>query len=391
MKISVLAGDISGNGFGRAWVLAKALKKRFQVEIIAPESGDGIWKPLRDSCDFEVRSVKGWGKGRFELRRMLSIISGDVIYSSKPLLASFGTGIMKKFSSGKPLVIDIDDWESGFGKEFYDSLPFFKKINDARLSLGNFNSRYYSSMLEKFVWLADDVTVSGNALRKKYGGTVIWHARDADFFRPGAFDRLGLRSRYLGEGERERFVVGFLGTPRPHKGLEDLVSAMGALRGKNVMLLIIGANEDPYTAGLRGIIEERGLTSDIRLLPEQPFSKIPEFLSLMDLVVIPQTARAAASAQVPAKLFDAMAMAKPIVSTSVSDIPEILSGCGWVTEPGSPEKLAEAICYAKDNPSEAAAKGLAARNKFEREYSLDAVSSRLAGVFEKYEKRERAR
>jgi len=41
--------------------------------------------------------------------------------------------------------------------------------------------------------------------------------------------------------------------------------------------------------------------------------------------------------------FDAMAMANPIVATEVSDLPQILDGCGIVLEPDSPEALAEAI------------------------------------------------
>jgi len=41
--------------------------------------------------------------------------------------------------------------------------------------------------------------------------------------------------------------------------------------------------------------------------------------------------------------FDAMAMANPIVVTEVSDLPQILDGCGIVLEPDSPEALAEAI------------------------------------------------
>ena len=28
-----------------------------------------------------------------------------------------------------------------------------------------------------------------------------------------------------------------------------------------------------------------------------------------------------------------MAMARPIVATSVSDLPEILNGCGWIVPP----------------------------------------------------------
>jgi len=51
-----------------------------------------------------------------------------------------------------------------------------------------------------------------------------------------------------------------------------------------------------------------------------------------------------------------MAMAKPIISTNVSDIPEILDGVGWVVEPENPKQLAETIQYAFDHPVEANAR-----------------------------------
>jgi glycosyltransferase involved in cell wall biosynthesis len=54
-------------------------------------------------------------------------------------------------------------------------------------------------------------------------------------------------------------------------------------------------------------------------------------------------------------------MAKPIIATNISDIPEILDGCGWITEPENPRQLAEIIKYVFDHPVEAKEKGKKAR------------------------------
>ena len=48
-----------------------------------------------------------------------------------------------------------------------------------------------------------------------------------------------------------------------------------------------------------------------------------------------------------------MAMAKPIVVTNISDLPEILDGWGWIVEPEKPEELAKIIQYVLDNPKKA--------------------------------------
>lgn len=69
-------------------------------------------------------------------------------------------------------------------------------------------------------------------------------------------------------------------------------------------------------------------------------------------------------------------MAKPIITTNVSDLPEILDGCGWIVEPENPEQLAQAIQYVLNNPQEAEEMGRKARKKCIEKYSWDANFSK---------------
>lgn len=47
MKISILSPDLSHhNCLGRAYLLAKILQMHYEVEIIGPMFGDGIWEPV---------------------------------------------------------------------------------------------------------------------------------------------------------------------------------------------------------------------------------------------------------------------------------------------------------------------------------------------------------
>ena len=101
MKISILTPDVSTNGFGRAWLLAKLLQNAYDVEIIGPTFGKGIWQPLANLCNFETKTVKGYDNGTFEFKKMLKQITGDVIYSSKPLMTSFGVGLFEKITKKK--------------------------------------------------------------------------------------------------------------------------------------------------------------------------------------------------------------------------------------------------------------------------------------------------
>jgi len=384
MKISILTPDLSHNCFGRAWLLAKILQKHYDVEILGPVFGEGIWKPLADACDFEVKTVKGYESGHFEARKMLRMISGDVIYASKPLMPSFGVALMKKVRTGMPIALDIDDWELGFGKEFYNSLSWPKKIKDFYLSRSDFRSYYYTILLNKLIRFADDISVSSNILHSIYGGTIIWHGRDTNTLKPERFNKSKLRKKYLFDIKEDVFVISFIGTPRPHKGLEDLIDAVGFLKKKSILLMIVGIEDNDYHNSLKNKAEGLGLKDDIIYFPPQAFEKLSHFLAITDLVVVPQQKRAASYGQVPAKIFDAMAMAKPIIATNISDIPEILDGCGWVIEPENPRLLAETTQYVLDHPAEAGKMGRKAREKCDKKYSWHIIEKNLIKIFERY-------
>ena len=102
-----------------------------------------------------------------------------------------------------------------------------------------------------------------------------------------------------------------------------------------------------------------------------------------DPVAVPQRATTDTVGQVPAKIFDAMALARPVVSTSVSMIPEILDGCGVVVPPDDPPALAAALARLLATPAEARAMGLRARARCEEQYSFRAARARLFPLFER--------
>jgi glycosyltransferase involved in cell wall biosynthesis len=384
MKISILTPDFSENCFGRAWSLAKLLQSSYDIEVIGPASGESIWHPLANSCDFDMKIAWAGTRGLSSFRKMLPMITGNVIYASKPVMASFGLSLVKKISSGKPVVLDIDDWELAPASSFYNSLPWYKKINDYRLSITNWHSYYYAVLLNKLIFLSDAVTVAGKTLQNRFGGTIIWHARDHNTLDPQKYNQTQLREVYLPTRDRHSFLVGFIGTPRPHKGLEDLIDSIGLLRSTKVLLLLVGVQDDNYSSKLREKVAASGLEDRVCFLPPQPFAKLPEILSIIDLKVIPQRKRPASLGQVPAKIFDAMSMAKPIIATNVFDIPEILNGCGFVIEPENPSLLADSIQYVLDNPDVARQMGVNAREKIEKEYSWEATENNLKMIFSKY-------
>ena len=120
----------------------------------------------------------------------------------------------------------------------------------------------------------------------------------------------------------------------------------------------------------------------MRVFGPQPFESIPEFLAAADLVVLNQRPGAAGDGQLPAKVFDAMSMAKPIIATDVSDLPKVLDGCGKILSGTSAGELAQAIDAILSNPENANHMGRQARDRCVAEYSFDSVRPKLGSIVE---------
>jgi glycosyl transferase family 1 len=368
MKISVLCFDVSSNAAGRADLLARLVEPLGSVEVIGPRSGPGVWEPVGAGpvryTGVPARRMPGFIASMAELVRRAD---GDLVYASKTRLASAGIGYFKRVAGGRPLLLDIDDWEVGF----YLRSGFWGTLGRA-VNLGNPGGLPWTWLCERLTGLADGVTVASRFLQRRFGGTLIPHVRDTDAWRPGCADARGARGK-LGAGQRR--LVMFLGTPREYKGLDDLVAAVASLGRADIALAVVGAAADS-AAGSR--ILER--CPSAALLPWVPFDQVPAFLSAADVVVVPQRGTPDTVGQVPAKIFDAMALGRPVISTRVSMIPEILEGCGLLVEPGDVPGLAAAIRRLLDHPAEAAALAARGRERCVERYSLHAARRELFPV-----------
>jgi glycosyltransferase involved in cell wall biosynthesis len=385
MKISILSPDVSGNALGRAYILARVLERRHEVEIIGPRFSNSVWPPVADER-LEIKSIPVAHSisGLFELSGLRKLITGDLLYASKPLLASYGVALMERRASGRPLLLDIDDWERGFSLQAMADLGPMRKLRYLASSTvkPHMSHSYWNSLLcDRLVRRADGITVSNSYLQHRYGGELVRHGRDMAAFRPDRCDGAAMRAKHGFAPESP--VVMFLGTIQPYKGLEDLVGAMEILARRDALLALVGIADDPHGRSIVALAE-RSLGDRLRSFGPQPFSAVPEFMALADLIVIPQRRTRATIGQMPAKLYDAMAMAKPVVATAVSDIPQALEGCGWLVPPGSPRELAAAIDDALSRPAEAKRLGALARTRCEREYSWDGMERALAAALEPF-------
>ncbi len=360
MKVSVLCFDVSDNAAGRAHLLAQLLAPIAEVEVVGPRHGAGVWPPVAANgvryVSVPTRRIASFAGA---LPDLLRAADGDLLYASKPRLGSAGLGLLKRRLGGRPLLLDIDDWEVGFFLRGGVWGTVGRAVNWA-----NPRGLPWTWLMERAARSADAITVASRFLQERFGGTLIPHVRDTDAWRPGLDDPTTVRAQLDATGKR---VVMFLGTAREHKGVDDLVTAVAALARPDLVLALVGTAPDGST-GRR----LRARLPALRLIPAIAFSEVPRYLEAADVVVVPQREGPDTRGQVPAKLFDAMALARPIVATRVSMIPEILDGggCGVLVSPGDPVALGAAIERLASDPEKARELGARARERCVARYSF---------------------
>jgi len=356
-RVSILCHTLAGNALGRAWVFHELLRDDFEIELVVSARGsDEVWKPLAQSGLCPRRwFLRTWPGFRWRARSIArELVTGDLIIAIKPRLHSFGLALAARRERQRPLLLDVDDWELGFFSPWSDvAIAPLSWLSAA----SNFHTRWYFRRTA----LADAITVSTTYLARRLGGTCIPHAR-----------------RGILPDERAPSphpLVMFAGTPRPHKGLPDLVQAFRSVRRADARLCIIGAESDPALA--------HAAADDPRIQIERSVAidSLPERLARAWVVVIPQRDGIVSRAQLPAKLIDAMALGKAIVSTDVGDMASWLSDdCGLVVPPGDPYQLGAAIEALLGDAGRRHRLGANARARFLERASEHAVRPRLLAI-----------
>ncbi|MGB3514651.1 MAG: glycosyltransferase family 4 protein [Microcoleaceae cyanobacterium] len=386
VKISIIASDLSSSGAGRwggavrPFLLSQALKKLgCEVEIVGFVDENLPTNISQASLSiFPIPSNKYYPGFLLSAKQLLDKITGDIIYAYKLKPTSLGLALVKKMQTSRPVFLDIDDWElSWYGGDNWKYNPGIKQLARDILkpqgALRQPDNPVYLKWIEGFVSKADRVTLHNQFLKKRFGGVYLPNGKDTTLFDPTKYEQETSRIRYGLSGYK---ILMFPGAPRPYKGVEDVLIALDNLDRPDLRLVIVGGS--PYDDYDRELMEKWGRW--IIKMPKYPPTVMPEIVAAAHIIVVPQRDTPEAQAQFPLKLTDGMAMAKPIIATKVGDIPEIVGDTGYLVAPSSPEQIAEQIQLIFNNLTEANTKGMEARERCIKYYSIDAMSNILSDL-----------
>jgi glycosyltransferase involved in cell wall biosynthesis len=161
-------------------------------------------------------------------------------------------------------------------------------------------------------------------------------------------DRLQRRTA-LGIGDEIVFI--FVGRLAPVKNVPGLAAAFLALQSKIGVpsrLLIVGDGEE--AAAVRTLLDRHPLGHRVTLCGEQ--ADVRAYLAAADIFVLNSR-----SEGTPRALLEAMATGLPAICPAVGNIPSMIAGRGWLTDPSDPVSLEHAMQFALENPAAVADAG----------------------------------
>ncbi len=211
---------------------------------------------------------------------------------------------------------------------------------------------------------------------------------DADRYRPD-LDGTPVRERL---GLQDKTVVGFIGTFDRWHGAPVLVEAVARLLADRPALrdtlacLMIG--DGPELAQVQRRVDELQLRGVVHLTGRVAQEAGPGHLAACDVLASPHVPNADGSAFFgsPTKLFEYLAMGRPIVASRLGQLGEVLADgqTALLVEPGDPVALAQALCRLIDDAPLRARLGAAGRAQAEREHTwhrhTQRIVDRLAAV-----------
>lgn len=176
-------------------------------------------------------------------------------------------------------------------------------------------------------------------------------------------------------------VALYSGSMGPKHGVSLLARAALQLRDSHPNLYFVFCGEGADKARLAQLC---GSHPNIRLLPLQPYERLPELLGMADMHLLPQKP-GAADLVMPSKLTGMLSSGRPIVATALpgSELACVVKSCGEVVPPENDTAFALAIDHLASDWRRRRELGCRARAYAEAHLASDTVLSRFEHELER--------
>jgi len=298
----------------------------------------------------------------------------DVIVATSPQFFCGWAGVLLSRLKRLPFVLEIRDiWPESI--ETVGAIRFRPVLR-------------FLQFLERVMYRsADHIVAVGEGYRQKILEkvnipqriSVITNGVDLERFRPQPLDK-ELRRKWNGEG---KFVCAYVGTIGMAHGLEIVLDAAERLRdqGRNdIVFWLVG--EGARKAYLENEARQRGLKDRVIFTGRLPKEEMPRVLASADACLVHLRKTELFETVIPSKIFEMMAMGKPIIMGVRGEALRIVeeSGAGVAMEPESAESLLKAIEHIQSGDYFGNSRTSYVRQYLQDRFSRDALAEKMLNV-----------
>jgi colanic acid/amylovoran biosynthesis glycosyltransferase len=196
--------------------------------------------------------------------------------------------------------------------------------------------------------------------------------------RPNLFEVVGTN---LPTHSRRFVCIGRFSEQKGHLLLIEACSQL-AKRGEKFELLLCGDGKLRYA--IEALIEHYSLRNDVKILGWVDDARVRQELLAARALVLPSLAEG-----LPVAIMEAMALGRPVISTYIAGIPELVTPeVGWLVPAGDICELADAMqkCLCIDDTA-IARMGIEGRNRARSRHDISTEASKLIALFKAYQRR----
>ncbi len=158
-----------------------------------------------------------------------------------------------------------------------------------------------------------------------------------------------IRKKYAG-----KYVISYVGQISIERDLDVAIRAAAILRHDIPDLRFVIVGDGPDRARLQRLAEELNLNDQVEFVGWVPFEVTATYIRLSKVCLIPQGSNDLIDNGTPHKLYQYMALGKPVVVSDAKAMRRVVleSGCGEIFRSGDERSLADAILKIKSSHHE---------------------------------------
>lgn len=188
---------------------------------------------------------------------------------------------------------------------------------------------------------------------------------------------------------KNNFVISYVGGFGSHRGIDTAIRAMPKILREipHAKLLLIGGRDTEDKMYLKNLCKKLKVENNVEFTGWVDFSLVPSYIALSDVCLVPHRTSGHTNTTIPHKLFQYMAMKKPVVVTNCKPLKRIVEECecGIAVPSGDYEKMADAIIKLYKNVDYAKKLGKNGRKAVEEKYNWENEAKKLCKLYEKLE------